>query len=133
MKTDLAPKSLYYYNLFVWALGLIGIGVVHQYTMDHALKSSELTPFIITSVFGTIMMLGIAFTLNKCRYITINPTDEKKFIIGNIFTNTHGHTDKLTIVKKVWPNLFKINFEGKNYFILSFDNTVDEYRQRMNR
>lgn len=129
MKTDLAPKYLYYNSLLVFGLGLIFLGIIHQYTIDYAMKSDDLTPFMFTSVLWVIELLLILFIISKCRYITISPTDENKFIMGNILTNTHEQVDKLTIIKKVWQNLFKVNIDGKNYYIISFDKTVNEYKK----
>lgn len=130
MKTDLAPKYLYYYGLFVFVLGLIILGVIHQITMDYALRSGEYVPFAFTSVFWVTLLLGTMFIINKCRYIVINSVDENEFVMGNILSDTHGHSDNLKVIKKVWINLFKVTVEGKAYYIFSFDKTVDEFKQR---
>lgn len=129
MKTDLAPKYLYHYTLFVFILGLIILGFIHQITMDHALRSGEYVPFAFTSVFWVALLLGTMFIINKCRYIVINSVDENKFVMGNILSDTHGHGDNLKIVKKIWINLFKITVEGKVYYMFSFDKTVSEFKQ----
>ena len=130
MKTDLAPKYLYYYALFVFILGLITLGFIHQITMDYALRSGEYVPFAFTSVFCVALMLGTMFIFNRCRYIVINAVDQNKFVMGNILSDTHGHGDNLKVIKKVWINLFKVTVEGKVYYIFSFDKTVDEFKQR---
>ena len=130
MKTDLAPKYLYYYSLFVLVMGLVILGVVHQITMDYAFRSGEYVPFAFTSLFGVVLMLWTVFVINRCRYIVINAVDENRFIIGNILSNTRGHINNLKVIKKVWTNFFKVTFEGKVYYIFSFDKVVDEFRQR---
>jgi hypothetical protein len=132
MKTDLAPRYLYYCSLTVLGLGLICVGIIHQYTMDYAIKQDDFTPFMFTSVLWVMDFLGVIFIINRCRYIIINPADESKLVMGNLLTNTHGQADKLTIEKKVWRNLFKVNIEGKQYYIFSFDETVDEYKRKSN-
>lgn len=124
MKTDLAPKYLYYIGLLTVGLALVFISIVHQKTM---LNQENLTPFLMTSTIWLILLLMLLFILNKCRYLVINPGDDKKFIIGNILTQTHSNVDQLTIKKRVSKNFFKINVDGKNYYIFTFDRLVDDF------
>lgn len=127
MKTDLAPKYLYYYILIVSLLVMISVSVIHLVVMNNAIKTGDFTPFFITSVFGTIGLIIPVLIINKFRYLVINPTDERKFISGNLLMNSHQNIEDLEVVKKVWINTFKIKIEGRAYFITSFDQSVEEF------
>ena len=127
MKTDLAPKHLYYIGLLTIILGLVFVSIIHQKTMDIVLNQENIIPFIMTSTIWGILFLMLLFILNKCRYLVINPSDDKKFIMGNILTQTHSSVDQLTIKKRVSKNLFKISVDGKNYYMLTFDQLVDDF------
>jgi hypothetical protein len=127
MKTDLAPKYLYYIGLLTVGLGLIFISIVHQKTMDMSLNQENMIPFIMTSTIWGILFVLLLFILNKCRYLIINPSDDKKFIMGNILTQTHSNIEQLTIKKRLRKNFFKINVDGKNYYMFTFDQLVDDF------
>jgi len=92
MKTDLAPKFLYYWNLIGLFISLIFIAIIHQKTLNFAMENQEFVPFVFTSIFGTGIMILIVFSINKIRYIVINPATEDKFILGNLFSNSYVST-----------------------------------------
>jgi len=127
MKSDLVPKYLYYCTLFGYGLGLVFVGIVHQFTMTYAITSGDYLPFLFTSIFGTAIILLIVLIVNKGRYIVINPTDQNRFVMGSVLSSSHGRCDNLKIVKKVWINIFKVNVEERTYYIFSFAKTVDEF------
>ena len=129
MKSDLAPRFFYYINLIGLFISLVFIAVIHQKTMDLALETQEFVPFILTSIFGTVVMLLIGFSINRVRYITINPASEDKFIMGNLLSNSLVSASELRILKKVWmKNMYKINVSGKNYYMLTHNRTVEEFK-----
>lgn len=95
-------------------------------------NDSLLIPSIATTIMWVACLLLVVLTINKFVYITINPNDESKFIMGNLLSNSHGKGEDLQIVRKLWFNMFKVRIEGKSYFIVSFDKVVNEFRQRTN-
>jgi len=130
MKTDLAPRYVYFLILLILGFGLIFIAIIQDYAIDFAISQDNFIPIVFTWILAGINMLAIGFVLNRCRYITINPADKNQFIFGNLLTSTRGQPEKLTIEKRIWANLFRINFEGKQYYILSFDKAVNEYKKK---
>ncbi|MEP2671567.1 MAG: hypothetical protein ABJH04_21360 [Cyclobacteriaceae bacterium] len=96
--------------------------------MDIWLRTGEMLPFISTTTLWIIDVLILVFILRRCRYITIDPTDLNKLVIGNFLHNAHLIDKKITILGKVWGNLYRVDIEGKLFFIFSSDQTVSEYK-----
>ena len=118
MKKDLAPKYLYYFQLIGSIFCLAIISKISKEIMEASFRNdSLLIPSIATTIMWVACFLLVLLTINKFVYITINPNDKSKFIMGNLLSNSHRKAEDLQIVKKLWFNIFKVRVEEKVYFM----------------
>ncbi|HYG01809.1 MAG TPA: hypothetical protein VD927_05145 [Chryseosolibacter sp.] len=131
MSKDLAPRRFYNYVVLTVVVGLVATSIAHQTAMDIVMKSDDFVPFILTTSIWGFFVISLMLVFNKCRYVTSIHAADKKSKIGNLLSNSEVDFRNLAIIGKSFGPFYKINANGKSYFIISSDKIIETYKQAL--
>jgi hypothetical protein len=108
--------SKFYY--YVWLILIIVGNITGTLIFFSLFQSQRTDATLATSIFNACFFAYTFFAIRK--YVYVEEKENNTLLIGNIFFSS-------TILSKpekyinFWPNMYKINFEGKIYWFMSLD------------